>query len=112
MSLKICVGSVFICAPRLPVSPNAVETVNSSGAVSPMPRATASSEPVIRPGSAVGSTTLRDHPPARSAQRQRGLAQALGTSSSTTSALRTTIGSISSDSATEPFQPVNDPPTG
>src|SRR5205085_7217880 len=65
MSPKICTGSVFICCERLPVSANALETVNRSGAVSPIPRATASSEPVTSPGSAVGSTT-------RATTRQRG----------------------------------------
>ena len=81
--------------------------VNSSGAVSPAPRATASSEPVISPGSAVGSTTRkttasaarRARAPPRAASRARG--------SSTTSAERVTTGSISSASATEPFQPAN-----
>ncbi len=92
------------------MSPLAVATVNSRGAVSPIPRAIASSEPVISPGSAVGSTTLlttrqRGAPSARAASRS-----ARGTSSSTTSAERTTIGSISRESAIEPFHPVNAPP--
>jgi hypothetical protein len=79
--------------------------VNSSGAVSPEARAIASSAPVIRPETAAGSTI-------RSATFQRGAPSASaasrsesGTSSSTTSDERTTTGSISSASATAPFQP-------
>ena len=51
-----------------------------------------------------------DDPPARRAERERGLAQASGTRFSTTSAERVTTGSMSSASATEPFQPANVPP--
>ena len=108
MSLKICVGSEFICCPRLKLSTNVAPAVNSSGAVSPIPRATARSEPVTRPGSAVGRTT-------RVTTRQRGAPSASaasrklsGTSCRTTSAERLTTGSISSDSATAPFQAAND----
>ena len=61
--------------------------------------------------SALGSTI-------RAAIRQRGAPSASaasrkesGTSSSTTSAERVTIGSIRSASATEPFQPAKPPPT-
>src|SRR3954471_10134910 len=110
-SLKICSGSEFIrwltsvCAPRT----NAA--VNSSGAVSPAARATASSDPVTMPGSAVGSTIRkitfqRGAPRASAASRRES-----GTRFRTTSAERVTIGSISSASATEPFQAANVPPT-
>ncbi len=77
-SAKICAGSEFIRPLRLNVVPWTIAAVNSSGAVSPAPRAIASSEPVIRPGAAVGSTTLRDDLPARGAERERRLAQAVG----------------------------------
>ena len=77
--------------------------MNSSGAVSPAARATASSTPVTIPGSAVGSTTLK-------ITRQRGAPSAsadsrsaAGTSSRITSAERMTTGSISSESAIEPL---------
>ena len=90
--------------------PLTIVAVKSSGAVSPAARATASSEPVISPGSAVGSTT-------RIVTRQRGVPSASaasrspsGTSSSTTSAERVTTGSISSARAIEPFQPANELP--
>jgi len=76
-----------------------------------MPRATASSDPVTSPVLAVGSTI-------RKTTRQRGAPSAsaasrklLGTSRSTTSAERVTIGSISNDNATDPFQAVELPPT-
>ncbi len=75
-SVKICTGSEFIRPLRLKVVPWTMAAVNSSGAVSPAARAIASSEPVTSPGSAVGSTTLRDDPPARGAERERRLAQA------------------------------------
>src|ERR1035441_789262 len=111
MSVKIWIGSAFIWWLRLAVAANAPAVVNRSGAVSPMPRATASSDPVTSPGSAVGSTT-------RVTTRQRGAPSASaasrsapGTSSRTTSDARVTIGRISRDNAMEPFQPVNDPPT-
>src|SRR5919206_4288322 len=64
-SLKIWTGSEFICSPTFQVVALTANAVNSSGAVSPAPRATASIEPVTRPGSAVGSTT-------RTITRQRG----------------------------------------
>ena len=90
--------------------PKTKAAVNSSGAVSPAARATASSEPVTRPGSAVGSTM-------RKTTRQRGAPSASaasrrlsGTRLSTTSAVRVTTGSMSSARATDPFQPANVPP--
>ena len=77
--------------------------MNSSGAVSPAARATASSTPVTMPGSAVGRTMLkitfqRGAPSASADSRSPA-----GTSSRITSAERITTGSISSDSASEPL---------
>src|SRR3954454_692868 len=104
-SVKICTGSEFILSPRLSVLPFTTAAVNSSGAVSPAARATASRMPVMRPDTAVGSTTLnttrqRGAPSASAASRNES-----GTSSSTTSEARVMIGSISSARAMEPFQP-------
>ncbi len=87
-----------------------LEIVNSSGAVSPAARATASSAPVSSPARAVGSTTRttirqRGDPRARAASRRES-----GTRSRTTSAERVTTGSMSSARATEPFQPANGTP--
>ena len=65
-------------SPRSNVVPCTIVAVNSSGAVSPAARATASSEPVTSPGSAVGSTIREDDPPARRAERERRLAQRVG----------------------------------
>ena len=50
MSLKICIGSVFICALRLPVSPNAADDREQQRRRLPHAARDASSEPVIRPG--------------------------------------------------------------
>ena len=77
----------------------------SSGAVSPTIRATASITPVTMPASAVGSTTfvIVRHfgtPSAYDASRRL-----LGTIRSISSVERTTIGIISTDSATEPMIP-------
>src|SRR2546423_476087 len=58
MSLKIWAGSEFMRCPRLKLVPWTIVAVKSSGAVSPPPRAIASSEPVIRPRSALRRTTL------------------------------------------------------
>src|SRR3954449_12130458 len=112
MSLKIWTGSEFIRSPRFAVLPNATAAVNRSGAVSPAARATASSEPVIRPGSAVG-TTMRNTTRQRCAPRASAASRSdSGTRLSTTSAARATIGSISSASAIDPFQPAKlSPPT-
>ena len=101
--MKICTGSEFIRPSRLNVSPLTAAAVNRSGAVSPAPRAIASSEPVIRPGRAAGRTTFsvtsqRGAPSASAASRSES-----GTSSSTTSAERATTGSISSASASAPL---------
>ena len=103
--MKIWIGIEFIRSSRLKLVPKTIAAVNSSGAVSPAARAIASSEPVIRPGSAVGRTTRR-------ITRQRGAPSASaasrsesGTSTSTTSDERVTTGSISSASATDPFHP-------
>ena len=76
--------------------------ISSSGAVSPTTRAMASVTPVTMPPSAVGSTTLAivrhfGTPRAYDASRRSS-----GTSRSISSVERTTIGIISSDSATEP----------
>src|SRR4051794_5976773 len=110
-SWKIWAGSEFIRWPGSMVVPLTTAAVNSSGAVSPAARATASIVPVMIPGSAVGSTTRRTTcqrgaPRARAASRSD-----CGTSSSTTSAARATTGSISSDRASAPFHPANEPPT-
>src|SRR4051794_12114235 len=81
------------------------KTVSSSGAVSPVTRATASITPVMMPADAVGSTMLvtvlqRGTPSANDASRR-----APGTSSSISSDDRTTIGSISTASASAPAKP-------
>src|SRR5262249_37710162 len=55
-SLKIWIGSEFIWLPSANDVPSSEKDVNSSGAVSPAARATASSDPVTRPGRAVGRT--------------------------------------------------------
>ena len=60
-------------------------TVSSSGAVSPVTRATASMTPVMMPGSAVGSTTRWIDPVRGHAERVGRLAQARGTSLSISS---------------------------
>src|SRR3954469_12148095 len=109
-SLKICSGSEFMRWLRSPFTPSTNAAVKSSGAVSPAARATASREPVTMPGSAVGrtmrnTTFQRGAPSASAASRSE-----LGTRFSTTSAERVTTGSISSASATEPFQPAKLPP--
>jgi hypothetical protein len=77
--------------------------VNSSGAVSPAARATASSTPVTSPEKAVGRTIEK-------ITRQRGAPRASadsrsapGTSRRITSAERVTIGSIRRARATEPL---------
>src|SRR3954447_17862970 len=109
-SWKICAGSEFIRSPKLKLVPLTIAAVNSSGAVSPAARATASIVPVMIPGRAVGSTTRqttcqRGAPSARAASRNEE-----GTSNSTTSAARATTGSARSASASEPFQAANVPP--
>ena len=89
-----------------------IVAVKSSGAVSPAARATASSDAgddarAAPSGSTTRATTRqRGAPSASAASRSES-----GTSSSTTSAERVTTGSISSASATEPFQPAKLPPT-
>ena len=102
-------GSEFIGPPRSKVVAFTIGAVNSSGAVSPAARAIASSTPVTSPGSAVGSTTRDDHAPARRAERERGLAQRVRHELQHDLGERVTIGSISSASATEPFQPAKLP---
>ena len=84
------------------VFPNAV---NSRGAVSPMARATPRITAVMRPDRAVGSTTLHVtrhscDPRARPASRSPP-----GTSRSTSSAVRVTVGSIRIDSASAAANP-------
>ena len=81
----------------------------SSGAVSPMTRAIASVMPVMMPASAVGRTTFTivfhfGTPRAYDASRR-----SVGTSLSISSAERTTIGIISSESATPPPRPMCTP---
>ena len=80
--------------------------VNSSGAVSPAARATASSAPLVMPGRAAGSTTVRVvrerlAPRARLASRRSS-----GTRRSISSVERMTIGSIRQASARAPAKPV------
>src|SRR5205814_8016843 len=55
-SEKICAGSEFIGPLRLKLVPLTIVVVKSNGAVSPAARAIARRMPVMRPGSAVGST--------------------------------------------------------
>ena len=79
--------------------------ITSSGAVSPITRAVASMTPVMMPPIEVGTTTLMivrhfGTPRAYDASRRSS-----GTSRSISSVERTTIGIISSDSATEPPKP-------
>src|SRR4051794_33320767 len=102
-SLKIWIGIEFMRWLRLKLVPNTIAEVKSSGAVSPAARAIDSRTPVTRPGNAVGSTTRvttrhRGAPSASAASRSES-----GTSISTTSDDRMTTGSISSQSATDPF---------
>ena len=83
--------------------PNAV---SSTGAVSPTTRPTPRMIAVVSPERAVGSTTLRvvDHsvaPSASDASRSP-----LGTSRSTTSAVRVTVGSMSTDNASAAARPL------
>src|SRR5262252_7520448 len=86
--------------------PNAV---NSSGAVSPLARATASSAAVVTPARAAGSTT-------RSVETQRGAPSAnaawrydAGTSLTTSPGERTMVGNMSTASATPPANAENRP---
>src|SRR5439155_7494651 len=77
-----------------------------TGAVSPAARAMASMTPVMMPGAAVGSTILRmvfhfGMPSAYAPSRS-----AVGTSRNISSADRTTVGSISTDRASEAANPV------
>ena len=79
-----------------------LDAVKSSGAVSPATRATASMTPVSRPDAAAGRITLQ-------ATRHRGAPSPsaasfiwLGTSRSISSAVRTTMGNISTARATPP----------
>ena len=83
-------------------------TVTSSGAVSPMTRATASVMPDAMPAIAVGMTTLRivrhfGTPSAYAASRS-----SFGTILSISSVERTTTGIISTHSATAPAKPQPD----
>ena len=82
-------------------------TTSSTGAVSPITRATASMTPVVMPVDAVGSTTRRivfhfGTPRAYDASRSE-----LGTSRIISSEVRTMIGSSRIASANEPAKPVN-----
>ena len=111
-SLKIWSGSEFIRWLGSSDAPLTKATLNSSGAVSPAARATASSEPVTMPGQRRGQDDPEDDPPARGAERQRApRAGCRARGCRTTSAERVTTGSMSSASATAPFQAANVPPT-
>ena len=82
-----------------------LSAVKSSGAVSPLMRATASSTPVIDAGARGPIGHARDHVRARHAERGGGLAQrGSGTSSSMSSVVRTTTGMTITASATAPAQ--------
>ena len=103
-------GRVIIrSANRLVFTESVEPAMISSGAVSPITRATASVMPVMMPASAVGSTTLTivrhfGTPRAYDASRS-----SCGTSLSISSQERTTTGIISSDRATAPPKPIRTP---
>ena len=105
MSVKICIGSVFICCAEVGRRhERAPHAVNSSGAVSPI----AAGDRQQRPGDQSRqrrSAAPPASPPASAARRARARPRAgsIGTSSRTTSAERTTIGSISSDERDRPL---------
>ncbi len=104
--MKICADSaVFGPLNGFQLMLVAAPIVNSSGAVSPAARATASSTPDRMPGSAAGSTTVRMvrawlDPSARLASRRSS-----GTSFSISSVERMTIGSIRQARARAPAKP-------
>ena len=84
--------------------PNAVMI---SGAVSPTARATPRITAVISPLRAVGSTIDQAVRHSGAPEREGRLAQAAGTSRSTTSAVRVTVGSIRIESASAAAKPEN-----
>ena len=91
---KISCGSAAI-GWRTSVEKNwLLSDVNSSGAVSPDARASASITPVRIPGAAAGSTTLQVVRQRGAPERQGGLLLAVGTSRRISSVARTTIGNI------------------
>ena len=79
----------------------AAPMVNSTGAVSPAARATASMLPDTRPGSAVGSTTRTVVFQVRAPRAALPSRRASGTSRSISSLERTTMGSMRQASASE-----------
>ena len=79
-----------------------LRAVKRSGAVSPATRASATRTPVTMPGSAAGRITLQTARP-RVAPRARAPSRRLGgTSASSSSVVRTTIGIIITPSAKPP----------
>ena len=74
-NLKMVTGRLAIGSDRLEVKNWLFSAVNSSGAVSPAMRATASRMPVTTPARAARSVMLHDHLPLGRAQRVGRLAQ-------------------------------------
>ena len=82
-----------------------VPVVMSRGAVSPITRATATITPVMMPAEAVGRTTLTTVRHFGTPRAYDDSRRPLGTTFSISSVERTTIGIISTDSATAPITP-------
>ncbi len=80
----------------------AIEEVNSSGAVSPATRATASSAPGDQPARGGRHDDRQHRAPARDAEREAASFSDAGTSASTSCAERATIGSMMIASANAP----------
>ena len=104
-NLKIVTGKLAIGCDKLEVQNWLFSAVNSSGAVSPEIRATASSTPVTTPAFTARRRTIvatfqRGAPRANAASRKL-----LGTSASILSVVRTTTGIAISEIAKLPAQP-------
>src|SRR3954453_23167145 len=100
--VKTCTVSDAIGCVRLVDQKRLLNAVKRSGAVSPATRASATRMPVRMPGSAAGTMTLKTARPRVAPRASAPSRRPPGTRRSNSSVVRTTIGIISSPSATPP----------